>query len=72
MDKIDKKCADVLRPLYWSWAEKGNLTQEEARAFWYREFEKWTIVKISMTLYCSERTVFRLITNARKKLCAAL
>ncbi|MBR2070389.1 MAG: DUF134 domain-containing protein [Clostridia bacterium] len=72
MDNYDRKCADILRPLFWEWAEKGNLTQDEARAFWYKEYEKWSITKISLTLYCSESTVFRLLKSARKKLCKAI
>lgn len=68
MDRFERACADILKPHFEKWAGSAQLSAEEARAFWLREIEKRSIESISLEMFCSDRTIFRLVKSARKKL----
>lgn len=72
MDRLDREIAQTMRPRYAELAMRAKLSDEERDALWMYQFEKCSVVKISMQLYCSERTVFRMVKTARQKICNAM
>lgn len=72
MDKVDRFVEKQIRPLFNDLADKANLSDEEREVFYQREFLKWSLVKVSMALPCSESTAKRRYRSARRKLNKAL
>ena len=72
MDKVDRFVETQIRPLFNDLADKANLDDEEREVFYQREFLKWSLVKVSMALPCSESTAKRRYKSARRKLNKAL
>jgi DNA-directed RNA polymerase specialized sigma24 family protein len=72
MDKVDRFVEKQIRPLFNDLADKANLNDEEREVFYQREFLKWSLVKVSMALPCSESTAKRRYRSARRKLNKAL
>lgn len=72
MDKVDRFVEKQIRPLFNDLAEQAKLTDEEKEIFYQREFLKWSLVKVSMSLPCSESTAKRRYRSARRKLNKAL
>ena len=72
MDKVDRFFEKQIRPLFNDLADKANLNDEEREIFYQREFLKWSLVKVSMALPCSESTAKRRYRSARRKLNKAL
>ena len=72
MDKVDRFVEKQIRPLFNDLADKANLSDEEREIFYQREFLKWSLIKVSMALPCSESTAKRRYRSARRKLNKAL
>ena len=72
MDKVDRFVEKQIRPLFNDLANKANLSDEEREIFYQREFLKWSLIKVSMALPCSESTAKRRYRSARRKLNKAL
>ena len=72
MDKVDRFVEKQIRPLFDDLANKANLSDEEREIFYQREFLKWSLIKVSMALPCSESTAKRRYRSARRKLNKAL
>lgn len=68
MDKIEKAVAGVCSPLFNEWRLKASLTEDEAAAFWFKEFESKTTLQTSQLLYCSTAKVDRDYYKARHKI----
>lgn len=68
MDNFDRFVASTLTPYFDVLSTKAHLTNEERDIFYDREFRRWSIAKTALKTFCSEATVKRRYSSARKKL----
>lgn len=66
MDKLDKIIADFLSPKFEEW--KNHLTIDEQQVFFLFYFKGYSIIQIANEIHMCDRSVYRYLKSARKKI----